>query len=174
MMDMADRLAGPVQLTTDGLVVYVEAVEAAFGMDVDFAQLIKVYGDVPETERRYSTPDCKGTVVKRIQGDPNPAHIATSYVERHNLTMRMSMRRFTRLTNAFSKKVENHAHHVALYTVFYNWCRRHKTTRLTPAQAAGLTDTWHDVEWIVGLLDAVAPTPKKPGPKGPRKKAESN
>lgn len=85
-------------------------------------------------------------MVKRIQGDPNPAPIATSYVERHNLTMRMSMRRFTRLTNAFSNKVENHAHHVTLYTVFYDWCRRHQTTRLTPAQAAGLTDTWHDVE----------------------------
>ena len=95
-------------------------------------------------------------------------HISTGYVERHNLTMRMSMRRFTRLTNAFSKKLENHAHHVALYTVFYNWCCRHTTERLTPAQAAGLTDTWHDAEWIVGLMDAAAPMPKKPGPKGPR------
>ena len=165
MTDLADRLAGRVQLTSDGLRLYVEAVEAAFGMDVDFAQLVKIYGDIPETERRYSTPQCKAAVPKVIQGDPNPLHISTSYVERHNLTMRMSMRRFTRLTNAFSKKLENHAHHVALYTLFYNWCRRHTTTRLTPAQAAGLTDTWHDAEWIVGLVDAAAPAPAKPGPK---------
>ena len=170
MTDLADRLAGRVQLTSDGLRLYLEAVEAAFGMDVDFAQLVKVYGDVPLPDaRRYSAPECKAAVPKVIQGDPNPAYISTSYVERHNLTMRMSMRRFTRLTNAFSKKLENHAHHVALYTVFYNWCRRHTTTRVTPAQAAGLTATWHDAEWIVGLVDAAAPEPGKPGPKGPRK-----
>ena len=169
MMDMAERLAGRVQLTTDGLAAYVEAVEAAFGMDVDFAQLIKVYGNIPETERRYSTPECKATVVKPIQGDPNPAHIATSYIERQNLTVRMSNRRFTRLTNAFSKKLRNHEHQNALHFVHYNFCRIHKTLRMTPAMAAGVTDTLRDMEWIVGLIDARAPEPAKPGPKGPWK-----
>jgi len=169
MMDMAERLAGRVQLTTDGLAAYVEAVEAAFGMDVDFAQLIKVYGNIPETERRYSTPECKATVVKPIQGDPNPAHIATSYIERQNLTVRMSNRRFTRLTNAFSKKLRNHEHQNALHFVHYNFCRIHKTLRMTPAMAAGVTETLRDTEWIVGLIDARAPEPAKPGPKGPWK-----
>ena len=121
------------------------------------------------TAARYSPGECKGTFKRPVQGDPDPDYISTSYVERHNLTMRMSMRRFTRLTNAFSKRRQNHVYAVALYTVWYNFCRRHTTTRLTPAQAAGLTETWHDVEWIVGLVDAAAPTPAKPGPKGPRK-----
>ena len=144
------------------------AVEGAFGVDgVDFAQLIKVYGNIPETDHRYTVPKCKATKTKVIEGDPDPKHINTSYVERHNLTMRMSVRRFTRLTNAFSKKVENHVHHLALYFVWFNWCRRHKTTRLTPAQAASLTDTWHDYEWLVSVIDAAVP-PKKTGPKGPR------
>ena len=169
MMDLAERLAGRVQLTTDGLRVYVEAVEAAFGMDVDFAQLVKVYGDIPETERRYSTPPCKAAVPKVVQGDPNPADISTSYIERQNLTMRMSNRRYTRLTNAFSKKLRNHEHHNALHFVFYNFCRIHKTLRMTPAMAAGVTETLRDAEWIVGLIDARAAKPAKPGPKGPWK-----
>ena len=150
------------------LTLYQHAVAGAFGADgVDFAQLIKVYGNIPETEHRYTVPKCKATKTKVIEGDPNPAHINTSYVERHNLTMRMSMRRFTRLTNAFSKKVENHNHHLALYFVWFNWCRRHQTTRMTPAQAAGLTDTWHDYEWLDGMIAEAVP-PGKPGPKGPR------
>ncbi len=166
MTDLADRLAGRVQLTSDGLAVYEGAVEEAFGADVDYAQLIKVFGDVPrETTTRYSPGDCRGSFTRTVQGAPDPVHIATSYVERHNLTMRMSMRRFTRLTNAFSKKLQNMVYSLALYFVWYNWCRRHTTTRMTPAQAAGLTDTWHDAEWIVGLVDAAAPTPRKPGPK---------
>ena len=169
MMDLAERLAGRVQLTTDGLRVYVEAVEAAFGMDVDFAQLVKVYGDIPETERRYSTPPCKAALPKVVQGDPNPADISTSYIERQNLTMRMSNRRYTRLTNAFSKKLRNHEHHNALHFVHYNFCRIHKTLRMTPAMAAGVTDTLRDTDWIVSLIDARAPVPAKPGPKGPRK-----
>ena len=169
MMDLAGRLTGRVQLTSDGLKVYEGAVEDAFGADVDYAQLIKVFGNPPrETAARYSPGECKGSFVRSVQGEPDPNHIATSYVERHNLTMRMSMRRFTRLTNAFSKKLQNMIYALALYFVWYNWCRRHKTTRLTPTQAAGLTDTWHEVEWIVGLVDAAAPTPAKPGPKGPR------
>ena len=168
MQDMASRLAGRVQLSTDGLALYQHAVAGAFGADgVDFAQLVKVYGNIPETEHRYTVPKCMATKTKVIEGDPNPAHINTSYVERHNLTMRMSMRRFTRLTNAFSKKVENHIHHLALYFVWFNWCRRHQTTRVTPAQAAGLTDTWHDYEWLDGMIAEAVP-PGKPGPKGPR------
>ena len=165
MQDMAKRLTGRVQLTTDGLGIYRHAVEGAFGVDgVDFAQLVKVYGSLPDTEHHYSPPKCLGAKATVVEGDPAPEHINTSYVERHNLTMRMSMRRFTRLTNAFSKKVENHVHHVALYTVWFNWCRRHKTTRITPAQAAGLTDTWHDVRWLERMIREARP-PQKPGPK---------
>ena len=167
MMDLAERLAGRVQLTSDGLRIYEGAVDDAFGADVDYAQLVKVFGDTRETAARYSPGECKGTFTRTVQGEPDPDHINTSYVERHNLTMRMSMRRFTRLTNAFSKKLRNHAAALALYFVHYNFCRRHKTLRVTPGQAAGLTDTWHDAEWIVGLIDARAP---KPGPRGPYKK----
>ena len=143
--------------------------EAAFGMDVDYAQLVKVYGDIPEGERRYSTPQCKAAAPKVIQGAPNPVHINTSYIERQNLTMRMSNRRYTRLTNAFSKKLRNHEYHNALHFAHYNFCRIHKTLRMTPAMAAGVTDTLRDTEWIVGLIDANAPKPQKPGPKGPWK-----
>ena len=165
MMDVANRLTHRVQLTSDGLRLYVGAVEDAFGADVDYAQLVKVYGPPRETEARYSPATCQGSFTRTVQGDPNPAHISTSYVERHNLTMRMSMRRFTRLTNAFSKKIENHVHALALYFVFYNFCRVHKTLGVSPAMAAGLTDTLHDMTWVVGLIDAAAPTPQKPGPK---------
>lgn len=171
MMDLAERLATRVQLTSDGLRVYEGVVEDAFGAGVDYGQLVKVFGNTPrEGAARYNPGECKGTFKRTVEGNPDPVHISTSYVERHNLTMRMSMRRFTRLTNAFSKKRQNMVYVLALYFVWYNFCRRHTTTRMTPAQAAGLTDTWHDVEWIVGLVDAAAPTPKKPGPKGPRKK----
>ncbi len=174
MMDLAERLANRVQLTSDGLAVYAGAVEDAFGADVDYAQLIKVFGNAPrETGARYSPGECKGSFIRTVQGEPDPDHIATSYVERHNLTMRMSMRRFTRLTNAFSKRLQNMIYALALYFVWYNFCRIHKTLRMSPTMAAGVTDTLHDVEWIVGLVDAAAQTPAKPGPKGPRRKAES-
>ena len=169
--DLADRLATRVQLTSDGLRLYVDAVEDAFGADIDFAQLIKLYGATQETETRYSPAQCQGTISKPITGHPDPKHVSTSYVERQNLTMRMSMRRFTRLTNAFSKKLLNHIHHVSLYFVHYNFCRVHKTLRMSPVMAAGVTDTLRDMEWIVGLIDERA---KKPGPRGPYKKRNSN
>ena len=169
--DLADRLATRVQLTSDGLRLYLDAVEDTFGADIDFAQLIKLYGATQETEARYSPAQCQGTISKQITGHPDPKHISTSYVERQNLTMRMSMRRFTRLTNAFSKKLLNHMHHVSLYFVHYNFCRVHKTLRMSPAMAAGVTDTLRDAEWIVGLIDERA---AKPGPRGPYKERISN
>ncbi|GBE43740.1 IS1 transposase [bacterium BMS3Bbin10] len=163
MDDVRSRLANRVQLTTDGHKAYLEAVEGAFGGDVDYAQLVKMYGAAPESMKgRYSPADCIGIKKRRIEGKPVKADVSTSYVERQNLTMRMHMRRFTRLTNAFSKKFENHAHMVALYTVFYNFCRIHKTLRVTPAMEAGLTDTLHDMEWIAELVDARAPKPGRP------------
>lgn len=164
--DLAARLRYRPQLTSDGLDLYVGAVEDIFGADVDFAQLLKIYTSPSEDEqRRYSPPRCRGAVPKPIQGDPDSAHISTSYVERHNLNLRMGVRRFTRLTSTFSKPLRNHAHAVALWTVWSNWCRRHKTLRTTPAQAARLTDEWHDAEWLVGVVDAHLPKPAKPGPK---------
>ena len=146
MQDVADRLANRVQLTTDGHIPYLEAVEGAFGIDVDYGQLVKMYGS-PEVvdQRRYSPATCVGAKRDPMRGNPDPKHISTSHVERHNLSMRMHMRRYTRLTNAFSKKFENHCHMVALYTVFYNFCRIHKTLRVTPAMEAGLSDTVHDM-----------------------------
>ncbi len=173
MHDVASRLANRVQMTTDGHKAYLEAVEGAFGCDVDYAQLIKIYGKSPDgTKGRYSPSKCKGTKKRRIEGDPLKELVSTSYVERQNLTMRMHMRRFTRLTNAFSKKFENHAHMVALYTVFYNFIKIHKTLRVTPAMEAGISDTLHDFEWIVGLVDAKAPKPGRP--KTYKKKNNSN
>ena len=155
------------QLTSDGLRLYEGAIEDAFGADVDYAQLIKIYGEDREKSTRYSPGHCKGTFTQTVKGEPDPDHINTSYVERHNLTMRMSMRRFTRLTNAFSKKLRNHAAALSLYFVHYNFCRVHKTLRMSPAMAAGVTDTLRDAEWIVGLIDART---AKPGPRGPYKK----
>lgn len=166
MDDLRGRLANRVQLTTDGHKAYLEAVEGSFGDDVDFAQLVKLYGDAPEGQRRYSPAECVGTRKRRVTGSPIRADVSTSYVERQNLTMRMGMRRFTRLTNAFSKKIENHLHMLSLYFVHYNFCRSHKSLRgASPAMAAGVSKTLHDMEWIVGLIDAQAPAPKKPGPK---------
>ncbi|MDE2755302.1 MAG: IS1 family transposase [Acidobacteriota bacterium] len=165
MADLAERLTARVQLVSDGLKLYKWAIEAVFGADIDFAQLVKIYGLPEGHETRYSPPVCTGTITTQQQGRPDPDLMSTSYVEWHNLTMRMSMRRFTRLTNAFSKKLQNHAAALALYFVHYNFCRVHKALRVTPAMEAGLADTAHDADWIVGLVDAAAPTAEKPGPK---------
>ena len=168
MYDLAARLRSRVQLSADGLGVYVNAVEDAFGADVDFGQLVKVYATPGESEqRRYSPPTCTAAHRVPVSGEPDQAFISTSFIERQNLNLRMGVRRFTRLTNAFSKKLENHVWHLALYFVWFNFCRRHTTLRTTPAQATGLADDWRDTEWIVGLIDARAPVPAKPGPKGP-------
>ncbi|MEX2506884.1 MAG: IS1 family transposase [Pseudohongiellaceae bacterium] len=171
MDDVRARVEGRIQLTTDGHRAYLEAVEDAFGGDVDYAQLIKMYGPAPEGQRRYSPAKCNGSYAKHVTGRPDYDHVNTSYVERQNLTMRMSMRRFTRLTNGFSKKIENHIHMLSLYFVHYNFCRIHKTLKVTPAMEAGLSDTCRDMEWIVGLIDAAAPAPAK---RGPYKKNNSN
>ena len=160
MEDLRDRLATRVQLSTDGHKAYLEAVEGTFGTDVDFAQLVKIYGATPDGKPRSER--CIGTRKRRIAGKPERVAVSTSYVERQNLNMRMGMRRFTRLTNAFSKKLENHLHSLSLYFVHYNFVRIHKSLRMTPAMAAGISDTLHDMEWIVGLIDARAPKPKRP------------
>jgi IS1 family transposase len=152
--DVAQRVASRIQLTTDGHKAYLEAVEGAFGADVDYAMLVKLFGAAPEAAKgRYSPAECTGIRKTRIEGNPDDKHISTSYVERQNLNMRMGIRRFTRLTNAFSKKVENHGHALALYFVFYNFVRIHKTLRTTPAMAAGVTDRLWSMEDIVTLID---------------------
>ena len=156
MQDCANRVYGRVRLTTDGHKSYLDAVEDAFGCDVDYAQLQKIYGAPSEQEqRRYSPAKCIGADMKVVSGRPNPKHVSTSYVERQNLTMRMSMRRFTRLTNGFSKKLDNHAHAVALHFMHYNFCRVHKTLRVTPAMEAGLTDHVWTLEDLCSLLPEV-------------------
>lgn len=161
MEDMASRLSNRVQLTTDGHHAYLEAVTNSFGSQIDFAQLIKVYGSSSDsnspTERKYSPSKLKSITKKHISGNPDEDYISTSYVERQNLTMRMHMRRFTRLTNAFSKKVENHIHAIALHFVYYNFVKRHNTLRITPAMAAGLTKRFMTVEDIANLVSIEAP-----------------
>lgn len=152
--DLASRLSNRVQLTTDGHRPYLNAVEDAFGGDIDFAQLIKVYGASGEAQMRYSPGQCIGIECKAVTGSPDPKHISTSFVERQNLTMRMSMRRFTRLTNAFSKKLENHMAAIALHFMYYNFARVHQTLRVTPAMEAGVAGHVWTVDEIVGLLDA--------------------
>ena len=172
MDDLRARLATRVQLTTDGHRAYLEAVEGAFGGDVDYAMLVKLYGEPTGQrghERKYSPAECTGARKELISGYPVKELVSTSHVERQNLTMRMGMRRFTRLTNAFSKKLENHLHMLSLYFVHYNFVRIHKTLKCTPAMAAGVSDTLHDMEWIVGLVDARA---TKPGLRGPYRKRE--
>ena len=173
MQDCADRIRGRVQVTTDGHRAYLEAVEGAFGMEVDYAQLQKIYGAPTDAEqRRYSPAKCIGADMKVVSGNPDPKHVSTSYVERHNLTMRMSMRRFTRLTNGFSKKIENHIHMVAIHAVHYNFARIHKTLRITPAMAAGLSDHVWSLEEIEMLADAPA-RPTKRGPYNKRSDGSS-
>jgi len=151
--DLAGRLSHRVQLTTDGHRPYLEAIEGAFGAEIDYAMLIKLYESAPVgNETRYSPSECCGTKTVRISGEPDPAHISTSYVERHNLQMRMSLRRFTRLTNAHSKKIENHIHSVAMYTLYYNFVRIHSSLRVTPAMEAGVANHPWTVEEMVGLI----------------------
>ena len=164
MDDLRFRLANRVQLTTDGHKAYLEAVEGAFGGDVDYAQIVKLYGQALESLKgRYSPPECTGIRKIPIEGSPDPKHISTSFVERSNLTMRMSMRRFTRLTNAHSKKVANHCHALAIHFVWYNWARINSAVRMSPAMAAGLTDTLLSMTDIAEMVEAILP---KPGPRG--------
>lgn len=173
MGDLRSRLANRVQLTTDGHKVYLDAVEGAFGGAVDYAQLIKQFGETPSLPGRYSPAECIGIKKIRVQGDPDPDRVSTSYVEAHNKTMRMHMRRFTRLTNGHSKKVANHAHMVALYTVFYNFIRRHGSLRMTPAMAAGIATTFMSFEDVLARVDA-AQGPKARGSYRKRQAAISN
>jgi IS1 family transposase len=153
MNDLASRLSSRVQLTTDGHRVYVQAGEDAFGKDIDYAMLVDLYGNDRETEAHYSPTECIGCRAQAIVGRPDPRHISTSYVERQNLTTRTNMRHFTRLTNAFSKKVENHVAMVAIHFMHYNFARIHKTLRVTPAMAAGITDHIWRLEEIALLAN---------------------
>ena len=153
MQDVARRLANRVQLTSDGHNTYLTAVWDVFRLDVDYAQLVKQYGPAPEPAGRYSPAQCIGAEKRRFIGTPDQKHISTSFVERQNLTMRMHMRRFTRLTNAFSKKAENHTYAVALHFMAYNFCRIHKTLRVSPAMAAGVTDRLWDIVDIVRMIE---------------------
>jgi len=152
MDDLASRLANRVQLTTDGHRVYLQAVEDAFGSAIDYAMLVKVYGNDSDSETRYSPAECIDCKPIAITGRPDPKHISTSFVERQNLTMRMNMRRFTRLTNGFSKKVENHIYHLGLHYMYCNFARVHKSLRVTPAMEAGIADHVWSIQEIVALL----------------------
>ena len=162
MQDVADRLASRVQLTTDGHKAYLDAVEGAFGADVDYAMLIKHYGEPVGALGRYSPGECTGAEQRRVEGRPDKAHVSTSYMERQNLNFRMGMRRFTRLTNAFSKKLEPHYAMVCLHTVFHNYVRIHNTLKCTPAMAAGLSKTLWSMADLVTMIDAAAEAPRRP------------
>jgi len=153
MQDVAARLTNRIQLTTDGHRMYLSAVEDAFGSDIDYATIQKVYGTDPDGQKRYSPAKILSSTTEVVIGEPNPCHISTSHVERQNLTMRMHMRRFTRLTNAFSKKVENHAHSVALFYMHYNFAKIHQTLRITPAMKAGIAQHVWSIEEIVALTE---------------------
>jgi IS1 family transposase len=154
MDDLASRLANRVQLTSDGHKAYLEAVEGAFGGDVDYAMLVKLYGASPESAiGRYSPAECIGCRKERIEGDPDPKHVSTSFAERNNLNVRMHSRRMTRLTNAFSKKVANHGHAMALHFLYYNFVRVHKTLRMSPAMAAGVTKRLWEIGDVVNVLE---------------------
>ncbi|KAA3441674.1 IS1 family transposase [Mesorhizobium sp. SARCC-RB16n] len=170
--DLSRRLVNRVQLTSDGQRAYLETVEGAFGGDVDYATLVKVYGTSPDSAKgRYGPAECTGARKETIEGNPDPKHVSTSFAERQNLTMRMHMRRFTRLTNGFSKKVEAHANAVALHFMYYNFVRIHKTLRATPAMAAGVTDKLWEIADIVALIEAKEA--EKPMVRGPYKKRSS-
>jgi IS1 family transposase len=153
MRDLASRLTSRVQLTTDGHRAYLDAVDGAFGTMIDYAMLVKQYGTAPEAEKRYSPPVCLGTERTVIHGNPDQAHISTSYVERQNLSMRVGIRRFTQLTNAFSKKLANHVHALSIYFMHYNFVRIHQTLRVTPAMEAGVTDRLWSLADMVGSVD---------------------
>jgi IS1 family transposase len=168
MDDLRARLANRVQISTDGHRAYLEAVEGAFGADVDYAQVIKLYGATPSPPGRYSPAECTGIKKVRVEGDPDERHISTSFVEAHNKTMRMHMRRFTRLTNGHSKTVANHTHMVALYTLFYNFIRTHSKLKMTPAMQAGIASTFMTFEDVLARVDAANPSK----PRGPYKKRE--
>jgi IS1 family transposase len=176
MDDLAGRLANRVQLTSDGHKAYLEAVEGVFGGDIDYAMLVKLYGEEPNRspERKYSPSVCVGARKRWVEGDPDPAHVSTSHAERHNLTMRMHMRRFTRLTNGFSKKVENHAYAAALHMVYYNFVRIHSTLRMTPAMAAGVTNRLWEIGDVVKLVEDAEAGPTKRGPYKKRNAGNSN
>jgi IS1 family transposase len=163
MDDLRSRLRDRVQISTDGHRAYLEAVEGAFGGDVDYAQVIKQYGPTPTPAGRYSPAECIGIKKEVVEGNPDPRHISTSFVEVHNKTMRMHMRRFTRLTNGHSKRVANHAHMVALYTLFYNFIRTHGKLRMSPAMAAGIATTFLSFEDVLARIDADQ-VPKARGP----------
>jgi IS1 family transposase len=171
--DLAGRVTDRIQITTDGWDAYLLAIEGAFGVDVDDAQFVKVYGAdklaVQSPERKYSPAECIGTKQNVVTGNPDKKHISTSFVERSNLSIPIQNRRFTRLTNAFSKKFQSHVHALGLYLAFYNFCRIHKSLRVTPAMEAGIADRVWTMEDIVALIDARAP---KPGPRGPYRKTE--
>ena len=154
MEDLAGRINSRIQLTSNGHAPYLQAVEGAFGADIDYAMLVKIYGEDAEAEKRYSPAECLGAQKKTITGSPDPKHISTSYVERQNLTMRMHMRRFTRLTNGFSKKLENHIAAVSLHFMYYNFVKIHGSLKVTPAMAAGVTDRIMKMEDAVSLIDA--------------------
>jgi IS1 family transposase len=175
--DLRRRLVNRVQLTTDGHNAYLRAVEEAFGTDVDYAMLVKIYGAEGQSsthERKYSPAECVGTKKVPIIGRPEKKHVSTSYIERHNLTMRMAMRRFTRLTNGYSKKIENHYHAVALHVMYYNYIRQHHSLRVSPAMAAGLETRLWDFDDIVALIEARESAPKKRGPYKPRRPQMAN
>jgi IS1 family transposase len=175
MHDLAGRLSNRVQLTTDGHKPYLMAVEDAFEREVDYAQLIKIYGQDPQPQRRYSPAICLGADARPVFGDPDPAKISTSYIERQNLTMRMGMRRFTRLTNGFSKKIENLAAAVSLHFMHYNFCRVHKSLNgQTPAMAAGLTDHVWKLHEVIALLDEAESVPTRRGPYKKKAQSDSN
>lgn len=151
--DLGKRLANRIQLTSDGHKAYLEAVEETFGADIDYAQLVKIYGAAPEGQRRYSPAECTGAIKYRVEGNPDPKHVSTSYSERLNLNVRMGNRRMTRLTNAFSKKAENHAHMMAIYFMHYNFVRIHQTTKVSPAMAAGVTKKLWEMSDMVKVLE---------------------
>lgn len=157
IQDMAARIVDRPQITTDGLASYVTAIDEIFGLDVDFAQLIKVYGDAPQAtpDRKYSPPECTGCYGKKVTGSPDARHVSTSYVESHNQKIRQQNRRFTRLSAGHSKKIENHIHHLAIYFVFYNFARIHSSLRMSPAMAAGIEPRLWEIEDVVRLMDAV-------------------